>query len=252
MFSQAIVRTPGPDFALGLTTSNLGPPDYGLILGQHAAYVRLLRSFGLTILSLDPEPGFPDAYFVEDTAVVTPRLAVITNPGAPSRRGEEKTIEPVLARFRKTVRIVPPGTIDGGDVLMAGNHFFIGRSSRTNAEGARQLGVLLEGSGHTWTAVEVQGGLHLKSSVNFLGGHGLIATAGLAGHPAFQAYEKIVLDPGEDYAANTLRVNDHLLMPAGFPGVRRKLSALGLPIHELDVSEVRKMNGGLTCLSLRF
>jgi dimethylargininase len=252
MFRHAVVRTPGRNFALGLTTANLGPPKFDLVLEQHDAYVRTLRSLGLDVIVLDAEPDYPDAYFVEDTAVVTPNVAVITNPGAASRRGEEKTIEPVLARFRKTARIAPPATVEGGDVLMAGNHFFIGISERTNPEGARRLGRILEEHGHTWTTVQVGEGLHLKSSVNFLGRDTLLITESLAGHRAFRNFKKVVLDRGEDYAANTLWVNDSLLMPAGFPGARRKLSTLGFPLFELDVSEVRKMDGGLTCLSLRF
>jgi dimethylargininase len=252
MFTHAIVRKPGSNFGQGLTTANLGRPDFDLIVRQHEAYVRTLRSIGLEVIVLEAEPDYPDAYFVEDAAVVTPNVAVITNPGAPSRRGEEKSIEPTLARFRKTVRIVAPGTVEGGDVLMAENHSFIGISERTNAEGARQLGRILEENRYTWTPVMVGAGLHLKSSVNELGRNTLLIREALAGHEAFKNFKKIVLDPGEEYAANTLWINDNLIMPAGFPSVRKKLSALGLPIIELDVSEVRKMDGGLTCMSLRF
>jgi len=252
MFSQALVRKPGHNFGQGLTTANLGLPDFDLILNQHEAYVGALRSIGLEVIVLEAEPDYPDAYFVEDTAVVTPEVAVITNPGAPSRRGEEKTIEPVLARFRKTIRIKPPGTVDGGDVLMAENHFFVGLSERTNPEGARQLGGILDGHGHTWTTVPVGAGLHLKSSVNYLSERTLVLTEALAKHEAFRGFKKFILEPGEEYAANTLWLNDHLIMPAGFPGARKKLETLGLPIIELDTSEVRKMDGSLTCLSLRF
>ena len=252
MFTHALVRKPGSNFGQGLTTANLGRPDFDLIVRQHEAYVRTLRSIGLEVIVLEAEPDYPDAYFVEDAAVVTPNVAVITNPGAPSRRGEEKSIEPILARFRKAVRIVAPGTVEGGDVLMAENHFFVGISERTNAEGARQLGRILEENRHTWTPVMVGAELHLKSSVNELGRNTLLITEALAGHKAFKTFKKIVLDPGEEYAANTLRVNDNLIMPAGFLSVRKKLSELGLPIVELDVSEVHKMDGGLTCMSLRF
>jgi len=252
MFTHAIVRKPGRNFGQGLTTADLGPPDFDLIVRQHEAYVRALRSFGLEVIVLEAEADYPDAYFVEDAAVVTPNVAVITNPGAASRRGEEKRIEPVLAQFRKTVRIAAPGTVEGGDVLMAGNHFFVGISERTNAEGGRQLGRILEENGHTWTPVMVKTGLHLKSSVNELGRNALLITEALAGHEAFKDFKKIILEPGEEYAANTLWINGHLLMPAGFPSVRKKLSAFGLSIVELDVSEVRKMDGGLTCMSLRF
>jgi len=252
MFTKALVRTPGEDFGRGLTTSKLGPPSYELILKQHEAYIENLRSLGLEVIVLPAEPRYPDAYFVEDTAVMTPHLAVITNPGAPSRRGEEATIEPVLAGYRRTFRIRPPATVDGGDVLMVENHFFIGISERSNRDGALALGRLLEKHGHTWSVVRVGSGLHLKSSVNYLGHGTLLVTPDYAEREEFKAYSKVILDKKEAYAANTLWINGTLLTPAGFPKVRPKLEPLGLPIIELDVSEVRKMDGGLTCLSLRF
>lgn len=252
MFTRAIVRKPGPDCGRGLTQSGLGPPDYERILAQHKAYIEALRSLGLTVTVLPAAPGFPDSYFVEDTAVVTPRLAVITNPGAKSRRGEENSIEPVLARFRPTFRLKPPATVEGGDVLMVENHFFIGVSERTNLEGARALGKHLQEHGYTWTPVPVAAGLHLKSSVNYVGQGRLIVTRDFAAQTEFEDFPKIVLDPGEEYAANILWINGSLIVPAGFPKTRRKLDKLGLPVIELDVSEVRKMDGGLTCLSLRF
>jgi dimethylargininase len=252
MFTQAIVRKPGKNFAAGITSASLGTPDYELILTQHENYVQALNRLGLNIISLEAEPDYPDAYFVEDTAVVTPLVAVIARPGAPSRRGEEDSIEPVLARFRPTVRIRPPGTVDGGDVIMAENRFFIGLSARTNAEGARQLGRILKEHGHTWETVPAGVGLHLKSSVNYLGRQTLLVTQSFAGHKAFKAYHQIILDPAEEYAANTLWVNDCLLIPAGFEKTGNKLKALGLPVVDLHTSEARKMDGGLTCMSIRF
>jgi dimethylargininase len=252
MFTHAITRKPGEDFALGLTTSDLGPPSYELIVRQHEAYVETLRLLGLETVVLDALSGYPDAYFVEDTAVVTPDVAIITNPGAEARRGEAEAIEPILARYRRTVRIRAPGTVDGGDVLMVGARFFIGISDRTNAEGAEQLGRILEQYGHTWTAVPVASGLHLKSSVNYVGQRTLIVTQAFAALDEFRGYGKIVLDRAEAYAANTLLINDCLITPQGFPGTRKKLEATGLEIVQLDVSEARKMDGGLTCMSLRF
>jgi dimethylargininase len=252
MFSRALVRTPGPDAGRGLTTAGLGPPDFRLLLAQHAAYVDALRALGLDVEVLDPLPGFPDAYFVEDPAVVMTDVAVITRPGAPSRRGEEAALEPALARRRPIERLAPPATLDGGDVLEAGGRWFIGLSERTNEAGARALGRILEARGRAWSAVPVGAGLHLKSSVGTLGGRALVLTEALAAHAAFEGYDRVVLDPGDEYAANALWINGELLVPAGFPRARRKLAALGLPVRELDVSEVRKMDGGLTCMSLRF
>lgn len=251
IFSHAICRRPSPDLARGLTTADLGAPDFELACRQHEAYVQTLRDLGLAVTVLDPAPGFPDAHFIEDTAVVTPQVAVITRPGHPDRRGEERSVAPVLAKHRPLEHIAAPGTVDGGDVLMVGNHFFIGVSERTNAAGAAQLASILARYGHTTTAVPVAAGLHLKSSVNELG-EVLLVTAKFAGRDELADHRCMVVPAGEEYAGNTLRINDHLLTPAGYDGVHARLEDLGLGVTTLDMSEMRKMDGGLTCLSLRF
>ena len=251
-FKYAITRRPGKTFDRGITTSNLGVPDYELALKQHAAYIETLRSIGLDVIELDPLPDYPDAHFVEDTAVVTPEVAVITNPGAPSRRGEEKSIAEVLLQYRQIEYIQSPATVDGGDVLMMGNHFFIGISERTNPQGAEQLGRILEKYKKTWTSLQVGAGLHFKSSVNYIGRNSILVTPDFAYHKALNGYSKIIVDQKEEYSANTLWLNNHLLLPGGFPNTKTKLESLGLPIIELDVSEMQKMDGGLTCLSIRF
>ena len=251
-FTTAITRKPGKNFAEGLTTSNLGMPDYDVVLKQHTHYIDTLKSIGLEVIVLDEERDYPDAHFVEDTAVVTPDLAVIARPGASTRQGEEDFIAPVLARYRKTVRIVEPGNLDGGDVLMVGNHFFIGISERTNKDGAAQLGKFLEEYGNTWDTIPVGAGLHLKSSINYIGNNTLLVTEEFAEEELLIKYDKIIVNAAESYAANTLWVNDHLITPTGFPATRSKLDAAGMKVIELDMSEVRKMDGGLTCLSVRF
>ncbi len=253
MFTQAIIRKPCINFARGLTTTvSSEPADYGLMLKQHEAYLEALSAAGLEVIVLDPQPDFPDAHFVEDTAVVTSDVAVITIPGADARQGEEESIAPILAEFRKIERIQAPGTVDGGDVLQVGNHFFIGISERTNQEGAEQLGRILQGYDNTWTMVAVGAGLHFKSSVNFVGKNTLLVTSDFSAKAQLKGYDQIVLDSAESYAANTLLVNEHLLIPAGYPDTRKQLETLGFNLIELEVSEVRKMDGGLTCLSLRF
>ena len=251
-FTHAIVRKPGKNFAQGLTTACLGPPDYETLVQQHRAYVQTLESLGLKIIHLDAEPDFPDAYFVEDTAVVTPRVAVIARPGAAARQGEEKTIETVLAGHRTIERIAPPGTLDGGDVLMLGNRFYIGVSARTNSAGAEQLSELLRRYGHEPHSIQVADGLHLKSGLNSAGPNTLILTQSFYDLKVLASYEKILLSEDEAYAANSLFLNHHLLMPSGFPKLKRRLESIQCPIIELNVSEVRKMDGGLTCLSIRF
>jgi dimethylargininase len=252
MLTHAITRLPGKNFADGITTSNLGRPSYPLMLQQHQAYRQALQDLGLDVILLPAELDYPDAYFVEDPAIVTPEIAVITRPGAPTRRGEELTLEPALKQYRRVFHIEKPGTVEGGDILMVDNHFFIGLSDRTNYDGAAQLAKLLAAAGHTSETIPVASGLHLKSSVNYIGHGTLLVTHSLSDQPAFSRYEKIFLDFGEDYAANTLWINDTLLTPRGFPNAFAKLTHFGLPIIELDVSEVQKMDGGLTCMSLRF
>jgi len=251
-FTQAIVRKPGPNFADGITTAALGKPDYALVLAQHQAYVATLQTLGIAVVELDPLPAHPDAYFVEDTAVIVPEVAVIANMGAPARQGEEKAMAAVLAHFRPLAHIDPPGTFDGGDVLVVNHHCLIGLSERTNAAGARQLGETLARYGYRWDAIPVGAGLHFKSSVNYVGKNTLLLDAAFVDHPAFAGYDKLIIDGEETYAANTLLINDHLLLPAGFPKTKQQLGGLGLPIIELETSELRKMDGGLTCLSLRF
>ena len=253
MFTHAVTRKPCKNFARGLTTTfSDEPADYALMVKQHTAYLEALTAAGLEVIVLDPLPDFPDAHFVEDTAVVTTEVAVITNPGAAARRGEEDAIAPVLAEFRKVERIQAPGTVDGGDVLQVGNHFFIGLSERTNQQGAEQLGRILQSYGNTWTPVAVGAGLHFKSGVNYVGRNTLLVTNDFAHNEQLKGYDQIITESPEEYAANTLLVNEHLLMPAGFPRTRKQLEVLGLKIIELEISEVRKMDGGLTCMSIRF
>lgn len=251
-FSRAIARTPASTFADGLTTAELGRPDHGRMLEQHAAYVDALTKLGLDVVVLEPLEQFPDAHFVEDAAIVVPELCVVTRPGAKERRGEELAIEAALAPHRAIHRIVAPGTLDGGDVLDVGGHFFIGLSQRTNVEGADQLARILAGAEYTSSTVPVGAGLHLKSSVNELGGRRLILTEDLAAAGHFEGYELVVTPCEEQDACNALFVNGTVLMAAGFPRVHSQLAELGLPIVQLDMSESCKMDGGLTCLSLRF
>ncbi len=252
MFSHAIVRKPVEEFDQGLSHANLGSPEYSRMLSQHQAYIEALTRAGLDVLVLDPLPGYPDAHFVEDTAVVLPEIAVIAHPGAPSRKGEVDSIGAVMRQYRPIQAIQPPGTLDGGDVLLTGTRVFVGISHRTNSIGAVQLGRILAGFGYSWTTIPVSVGLHLRSSVNCVGAETLLLTPEFAEISAFDDYRKVIVDPEERYAANTLWVNDHLLVPRGFAKTRHKLEQLDLNIIDLDMSEARKTDGGLTCLSIRF
>jgi dimethylargininase len=256
MFTRAIVRPPGANFADGLTTVDLGRPDYELALRQHAAYCTALQQCGLSLIRLDIDLRYPDSTFVEDTAILTGGHAILTRPGAASRAGEVASMREALARFYSAMpAITPPGTLDGGDICEAGGHFFIGLSERTNEEGARQLAGLLSQHGCTSACVDIRGTpgiLHLKSGLASLGDRQLVVIEALAEHAAFRGYDLIRVKPGEEYAANCVRVNDTVLVAAGYPGFQAALRGAGYRLLVLDMSEYQKMDGGLSCLSLRF
>jgi dimethylargininase len=256
MFSKAIVRPPAANFAQGLTKAGLGRPDVEQALVQHARYCAALERCGLSLTRLEPEARHPDSTFVEDVAVLTERCAILTRPGAPSRQGEVDGIREPLRRFySKFQTIRAPGTLDGGDICEAGTHFFIGVSERTNAEGARQLAELLAQEGYTSSTVDIHGApgiLHLKSGIAYLGDNRLALIDALAGRAEFRGYEIVHVPPAENYAANCVRVNDTVLLAAGFPAFEALVRGLGYRVLALEVSEYQKMDGGLSCLSLRF
>jgi len=251
-FTRAIVRPPGLNFHEAISTAELGRPDFALALRQHADYCDALRRCGLDVITLEADPLHPDGTFVEDTAVVTERCAVITNMASPSRQGEQAAVADVLARFRPIERIAAPGTLDGGDVMRVGEHIYVGVSGRTNDDGARQLADILARHGYTASTVPVTGCLHLKTGVTCVGDNRLIATGEFADRPELAAFDIIHAPPGESAAANCVLINGRLLTPAGCEAARRLLAPLGCEIIEVDISEFQKMDGGLTCLSLRF
>jgi dimethylargininase len=251
-FIHAILRLPSATCGHGLTTASLGAPDPAKTRTQFNAYVDALLGLGLTVTVLPAAPDFPDSHFVEDTAVVMSEVAVITHPGAPSRRGEVATIAPVLARHRPIARMSEAAHMDGGDVLMIGKRFFVGLSARTDATGLQEFTAHVEPHGYEVHAIEVKDGLHLKSVVNYVGRNTVLLSADAAAHPAFADLDHIIVKKDEEYAGNTLWINDTLITPLGYPDTLAKLKALGMPIVSLDTSEFRKMDGGLTCLSLRF
>lgn len=237
----------------GLTSAGLGKPDYATALVQHAAYIRALESCGLRVTVLPPDETCPDSTFVEDTALVTPAGAVIMRPGAESRRGETAAIEQALKPFSTDVaRVVSPGTVDAGDIMMVGSHYYIGLSKRTNAEGAAQVIANLEAHGLTGSTVPLKDILHLKSAAAYLEDNRMVLGGELAGRPEFSGFNIIPVDHDEEYAANCLWINGRVLVAAGFPGLRRSVEALGLETTALEMSEFRKLDGGLSCLSLRF
>jgi dimethylargininase len=260
MFTRAIVRPPGRNFAAGLSSAAEGAPDVELALEQHAGYVRALRECGLEVTRLEPDEAYPDSTFVEDTAVVTARGAVLTRPGAPSRAGEVGGIGVCLRRFHAHLpAILAPGSVDGGDICEADGHFLIGVSARTNEHGARQLAQQLDLLGYTSSVIDIRANpslLHLKSGIAYLGG-GLWVTDGsiegeLRSRQGIEVRDLIVVSAAEAYAANCVRVNDAVLVAAGYPGMSAALEPRGCRTLHLEMSEFRKMDGGLSCLSLRF
>jgi dimethylargininase len=256
MFTKAIVRAPSANFASGLTTVDLGAPVFELALKQHEAYCRTLEACGLSLVFLEPDERYPDSTFVEDTAVLTKRGAVIARPGVASRLGESEQIERVLGDYFKRLHAIrEPGTLDGGDVCEAGDHFFIGISRRTNEAGATQLAAFLEELGYTSTLIDIRdlsNILHLKSGLAYLGGNRMLVIDEVKKLNRLSDYELIDVDKSEEYAANCLAVNDRILLAAGFPILQQRLQQLNYETVVLEMSEFQKMDGGLSCLSLRF
>ena len=255
-FTKAITRLPGESFAAGITSAGLGAPELSLTLEQHAAYCKALVQCGVQVTTLDADDRFPDSTFVEDTAVLTPQVAVITRPGADSRKGETESIRAALTEHYTELRnIEAHGTVDGGDICQAGEHFFIGVSARTNPEGARQLAVYLQAAGFTTSEIDIRGAgglLHLKSGMSYLGNGAMLVDPVLADSPDFEGYRVLTVPEAERYSANCIRVNDFVLFAKGFPQTAAMLAAEGFDLMLLDMSEFRKMDGGLSCLSLRF
>ncbi|MFV2031136.1 MAG: N(G),N(G)-dimethylarginine dimethylaminohydrolase [Gammaproteobacteria bacterium] len=253
MFSKAIVRTPARSLVGGITTAGLGRPDYELALEQHREYIRALESCGLAVTVVEADERYPDAQFVEDTALLLPRCAIVTRPGAGPRRGEVAEINNLLVEFYDQIHQVrAPGNVDGGDIMMVGEHCYIGLSERTNSEGSAQIIKFLESHGYSGSTIPISEALHLKSSVSYLENNRLVVTGELCEVEEFAAFEQIRIPRSEAYAANCVWINDRVLVAQNYPESIKKIGASGLKIIELDVSEFRKLDGGLSCLSLRF
>ena len=253
MFNKAIVRKPCKNFVNGLTSANLGRPDYHLAVRQHHNYCEALSECGLEVFILEADENYPDSTFVEDTALLIPYCAIITNPGASSRRGEINEMSNILKNhFSNIEYIMAPGTLEAGDIMKVEKHFYIGISERTNRNGANQLINILGEYGFTGSTLSVGNALHLKSGVSYLEKNNLLSVDNFIDKAEFQKFNLIPVDDGESYAANSLWINDKVLIPGGFPKTKEKIKNAGYTIIEIDVSEFRKLDGGLSCLSLRF
>ena len=252
-FKNVIVKRPCPSMVDGITSASLGKPDYEKALKQHDNYIEALKKCGVEVTVMEADNAFPDSCFIEDAAVLTKNVAIISNPGAKSRNGETVKVEEVLKKFYKNIeRIKAPGTLDGGDIMMVGEHFYIGKSDRTNDEGCRQLIEILEKNGHTGSQVTLTEVLHLKTGVNYLENNNMLVAGEFITNPIFSKYNHVVVTPDESYGANCIWVNDTIIVPEGYPKVQNSIEKLGYKVITVDTSEFKKLDGGLSCLSLRF
>jgi dimethylargininase len=251
-FARAIIRGVPDTLNAGMTTADLGEPDVEKAREQHRSYIAALEACGLEVTVLDADDRYPDSVFVEDTAVVTDRCAIVTRPGAAERRGEINEVERLLTDLYGTVeRITDPGTVDGGDVLQIGDRFFVGLSKRTNREGAGQLAEILQSYGFGVSCVELSRFLHLKTGVAYLDGVEIVVAGELVEKDEFRGFGRIVVPAEEEYSANCIAINGRVLVAAGYASTKSGISERGYEITELDMSEFRKLDGGLSCLSLR-
>lgn len=256
MFKNVIVKRPSKSMIDGITSApELGKPDYALALKQHDAYVEALKYCGVNVTVLDADEDFPDSCFVEDVAVLTGKCAIITNPGAASRNGETKGIIETIKKFYTADQmeyIKAPGTLEGGDVMMVGDHFYIGLSARTNQEGANQFISALNKHGLTGSVVSLEKVLHLKTGLAYLENNNLLVAGEFVDKDEFKDFNKIIICEEESYCANCIWVNDKVIVPFGYEKAKNAIEAAGYEVVLVDTSEYRKLDGGLSCLSLRF
>jgi dimethylargininase len=226
------------------------PIDPALAAAQHRHYENCLTRLGCDVRRLPALPDLPDAVFVEDTCVVLDELAVITQPGADSRKPETQSVAEAVRDFHTLRFIEPPATLDGGDVLCLGKRVFVGLSSRTTAAGIDQLRSLVSPHGYAVTAVDVAGCLHLKSAVTRVGEETLLVNRSLVDAGVFGKWAIIDVDPSEPSGANALLVNGTVIYPADYPKTCERLARHGISVEVVDVSELGKAEGGVTCCSL--
>jgi dimethylargininase len=247
----AITREVSPCFdECEITHIERTPIDLNVARTQHRAYVNVLRQLGCEVIELSAEADLPDSVFVEDTAFILPEVAVITRPGADSRKPETESIIRALSPHIKLVHVRAPATVDGGDVLVLGKNIYVGLSTRSNPEAIRQLNDLLCGYGYTVRGVELQDCLHLKSAVTRVDNRILLINKNWVDTSHFVNFDLLDVDPSEPYAANCLPVGDSIIFPTAFPKTRANLEERGYKVLTVDVSELAKAEGAVTCCSL--
>lgn len=253
-FTHAVVRRPSGSIIDGLRAVDTGQPDLLKFLDHHDSYVQLLKETGASVVELEPLEEFPDAVFVEDTALCLSQGAVMMRPGAASRLGEAKCMEPTLANLYETVvSIEQPGTIEGGDILTTDTEILVGKSERTDEDGVNALRSIVSQWGYSVREVTTPAGvLHFKTDCSLLDEKTILSTARLAQTGCFDSYDVVLTEPGEEACANSIRFNEIVIMPKGFPNTAEKLLAMGYDVKTVGNSEAAKLDGGMSCLSLRF
>ncbi len=253
-FSTAITRRPATSITEGLRAEDKGTPVHAQMLADHAHYVATLKSTGATVIELPPLEDYPDSVFVEDTALCLPQGVVILRPGAPSRMGEAAEMAVALNEVFDDVRqINSPGFIEGGDILVTGREIIVGRSDRTNAAGVAELAGIVAAWGYTLREVITPPSvLHFKSDCSLLDAETILSTRRLEATGCFDGYRVLHVAEGEEAAANLVRFNQLVIAPAGFPRTTEMLRNHGYEVVEINNSECAKIDGGMSCLSLRF
>ena len=252
-FTHAVVRQPAKSIIKGLRAVDMGSPDYDQMICDHDDYVEALVSAGVKVISLTALNEFPDGQFVEDTALCLPKAAILMRPGAPSRLGEVNEIAPKLHElFEDVYEIDDHGSIEGGDILVTSKEILVGRSARTNENGVKQLSEIVTPLGYVirevFTPPEI---VHFKTDCSLLGPYEILSTKRLQSSGCFDGYSVINVADGEEAAANAIRVNDYVIMPAGFPRTRAILEEYGYKVKVINNTECAKLDGGMSCLSLR-
>ena len=252
-FTHAVTRAPGASIAQGLRDVDTGAPDLTLFQSHHAAYIAALKATGAQVIELPALANFPDGVFVEDTALCLPEGAVILRPGAPTRLGEAAAMAPTLAQIYGEVAPIERGFIEGGDILVTEREILVGRSARTEATGIAELTSIVAAWSHSVRELQTPPGvLHFKTDCSLLDEDTILATPRLAAAGCFADYRVILTAEGEEAAANSVRFNDVVLAPAGFPRTAERLAKAGYDLRELPNTEAAKLDGGMSCLSLRF
>lgn len=247
----AITRKVSPRFnECEITHIERVPIDLEVARAQHNEYVGALKRVGCQVVELPEEPNLPDSVFVEDAAFILPEVAVITRPGADSRKPETESIARALSPYRPLLRVTPPATLDGGDVLALEKTIYVGMSTRSNRHAVEQLNALLGKFGYRVVGVELNGCLHLKSAVTRVDDNTLLINKNWVDASRFDGFDLIEVDASEDYAANCLPLNGHLIYPTAFPRTRRRLEEKGCRIVSVNLDELAKAEGAVTCCSL--